>query len=103
MLLKRIWDQHGLRRFFLIFFTVTFFYATGTRSKAFEEILLPDFVLSLAVAVFRVFEMILLNITVHPHALDILWGLIATLILVGYTILFLVVLGLILKLFDGVP
>jgi len=103
MLLKLIWDQHGLRRFFLIFFTVTFFYTTGTRNKAFEEILLPDFVLGLAVAVYRVLETFLLHVAEHPHVLDILWGLIATLILVGYTILFLVVLGLILKLFDGVP
>ena len=100
MLLKQLWDRHGLRRFFLIFFTVTFFYTTGTRNKAFEDILLPDFVLSLADTVYRVLETFLVYLTEHPHAFDILWGLTATLILAGYTVLFLVVLGLILELFS---
>jgi hypothetical protein len=103
MLLKQIWDRHGLRRLFLIFFTVTFFYTTGTRDKAFEEILLPDFALSLAGTVYRALETLLLRLTDHPHAFDILWGLTATLVLLGYTILFLVVLGLILELFFGWP
>jgi len=100
MLLKQLWDRHGLRRLFLIFFTVTFFYTTGTRDKDFSEILLPDFVLRLAETVYRVLERFLLYLTEHPHAFDILWGLTATLVLAGYTILFLVVLGLILELFS---
>lgn len=100
MLLKELWNRHGLRRLFLIFFTVTFFYTTGTRNKDSAEILLPDFVLRLAETVYRVLETFLLYLTEHPHAFDILWGLTATLVLAGYTILFLVVLGLILELFS---
>jgi hypothetical protein len=100
LLLKRLWDSHGLRRLFLIFFTVTFFYTTGTRDKEFSEILLPDFVLQLAEKIYLVLKGLLQNVTSHPHAFDILWGLTGMLVLAGYTILALLVSGMILELFQ---